>query len=327
MSKALKRLFIILFPLSLLALAMFLQNLDQKPFSKPYALSKKPVKKPTFTKDDFCPFYFGFSFFSIDKKAKQKDVNPAITFQTKFLYKSHFLKKLQNISQEFQKHNTSLKHALFVLPIVLTKNNQWIISKKSFFFLKNGERQEISYMSYLDIKKHLDFFTKSQNLKLISLSEVLDHLPSENVLFYIEGSRRNKIIKHLQKLLKKIKIKKIYISSSNARLLQDILALKTPLKILHSFKHFIKFQIMKTFLLKSWVSIPGKGFLIPSVFSSFISDSDQFKKHNKLFFLQKDPPYDIFHKNLIKKTNAVISSKAKLDLNILKYKNSCFISK
>ena len=350
MKKALLRLFLILFPLSLLGLAFFLMNQDKlSSYKKNNSLFQKRGPHPV--EQSNCPLYYGFSFFPLTEKRQnffnhQKDSAPFISY---LLSKQNFLKKVQDVKTELKKQPFSLKKILWEFPLVFTKDKKWLISKKSFFILPTGERKEFSHLSVLEItKQHKNFiqnkqyefdiknqeakakqdksFTQNKLYTPLTLSKALSFLPESHFLFLIEGSHKGSFIESLKSLpLKNLKAK-VYFSSSNEKLLQKI-ALTTEWQILHSFKSLAQWQILKIFQAHSWKEFLGLGFLLPPAFSFPLKDLSLLKRQNKLFFLKKDPPYDLPSQKWIQKSDVLISSKPIEAWPVLKKQKPCFMEK
>ena len=331
LERALKRLFLILFPMGLLWLALFLTN--NKPAWRDSAkppFSKKETKISSLLESK-CPFYLGISFFPVEEKKQNLWTSPkpfpSPPFRTFLLSKKSFVKKLNIFKKEFKKENFSFEKAIFAFPLVLTKNGKWLISKKTFFILPTGERKELSHLTYSEIKNFHTDFTQEKVYSPLKLETVFSYLPDKNFLFYLEGSDRDKIIEKLEKNLKSRTKGQVYLSSSNEKLLEEILALGSNWKVLHSFKSLVRFQIMNILHLGSFKNFPGKGFIIPSLFSFSSESLSFFQNQKKLLFFEKDPPYDSLSQTLIQNTQALISSKPKQALSIVKIKKPCLIKK
>ena len=326
MKRAFFRLFLILFPLSLLGLALFLTNKNNPLSHKSTSLSQK--KENFLALEAKCPFYYGFSFFPLKEKKQnlftnQRDLAP---FTSYLLSKQSFLKKVQDVKTELKKHNLSLKKILWELPLVLTKDKKWLISKKSFFILPTGERKEFSHLPVSEVEALHKNFMQNKFYTILRLSEALPILPDSHFLFLIGGSHKKNLMEKLKTLPLQNTTGDIFFSSSNEKLLRDI-ALKTDWKILHSFKSLARWQIMKIFQAHSWKEFLGAGFLLPPMFSLPLKDLETLKKQKKLLFLKKDPPYTPFHQSLIQKSNALISSKPPQAFSIIKQKKPCFMEK
>ena len=329
LERALKRLFLILFPLSLLLIALFLT--DKKPPKQDkikFSVSENKVKNITFLKSK-CPFYLGVSFFPMEEKKQnlftsKKPFQPP-SFRNYLLSEEKFKKSFKNLKKVFKKEKLRLKNRLFVFPLALTKDNKWLISKKTFFILPEGERKELSHLTYPEIQALYERFPEKP-YKLLKLETVFSYLPNGNFLFYLEGSHREKIIKNLKNLKGKTK-GIMYLSSSNERLLREIIKLEEDWKVLHSFKGLTKLQIANVFYLGYFKNFPGKGFVIPSLFPLSNQSLLFLQNQKKLLFLKKPPPYNSFDQILIQKAHALISSQPKQALSIVKIKKPCLIKK
>ena len=132
---ALKRLFLILFPLSLLFLALFLANQRQSELNK---LNTSYKKESSFFKSK-CPFYLGVSFFPIEEEKKyslfkrQKAFPPAL-WTNYLLSEQNFAHILQNLKDDFKKEQLSFKKILFVFPLALTKEGRVDCQQKNFYY-------------------------------------------------------------------------------------------------------------------------------------------------------------------------------------------------
>ena len=296
--KAFQRLFIILFPLILISLALFLINTG----------SKMQNLKPKSLKLNPCNFNLALSFFP--KSPPHSTSSP--TQRSYLLSKKSFLNQISLAKP--------LKAFIFVLPVLLNQEENWIISKKVFFIATHGERKEISQLNQLEIQGfHKDF----QILSLDQVLEILD--PKSRFLLQILGSDREKILKNLSKITSKIQ-GELFLSSTNEQLIGDMIKLqeKNPqaFKIIHSFKTLIRSQILSFLPIKSFVA---DGVWVPG----FVSDIefDQFsrlEKENKKIFIEKEPPYS---EEDLKKANSsyiFISSNPKLALSSVKNKKACF---
>ena len=375
--QALKRLFLVLFPVILFVTALYLSHIHPP----------KQDSAPQQHTANNCPFYLGISFFS------QKEIFQPNKLTTYTLNESDFIKKTQNLNSIFQKENLSLKQIFFSLPLTLTKEEEWIISQKTFFILPTGERKQISHLTYSEINDFHNFLyptdlnSTNQDYKTLKLDKVLSLLPKKsNFLFYLIGSDRKKIIKNLNKIQNKIQ-GDLYLSSYNEKLLKDLLLyqscsnsnslskdlhkqqktkpdfalknqdlfvpedyqrqkkeecsaealnrtslsveklnqpLKTNIKILHSFKAFIRLEMLSV-LPQSFKNIRGQGIIIPNSFSPSPEISSFLKQKNKLLFFEKEPPYTKQDKHWIQSSQALISSQVKLAISSIKDKKTCLI--
>ena len=416
---ALKRLFLVLFPIILFVTALYLSHI--RPTQKGSAFKKKEQ-----TLKDSCPFYLGVSFFSQKQKFQAKGLT------TYILSESAFIKKIQDLNWLFQTENLSLKQVFFTFPLTLTKNEDWIVSQKSFFILPTGERKQISHLTYFEInnfhklshqsdlnvplsvkdssrlrgnyKQEKNLNTQGENLnrqeknsqeqrensntqlenpnaqkeslntqnrnsnkrrinedyKALKLDKLLSSLPKKsNFLFYLLESDRKKTIKNLNKIQNKTQ-GNLYLSSSNEKLLKDLLlyrscsnlsnsskgslsrkdclskvsnrvglsqanlSLKPNIKILHSFKTLIRLEMLSV-LPQSFKQIEGDGIILPDILSPSLEILSFLRQKNKLLFFEKDPPYSIQDKHWIKNSQALISSQAKLAISSIRDKKTCLI--
>ncbi|MBC6416032.1 MAG: hypothetical protein GDA46_06570 [Bdellovibrionales bacterium] len=299
--QALKRLVLILIPVAFLFAVLILTSLS---FQK---------EELTF-KQKNCNPLLGVSFFP--EKEKKTDFSLGVSY---FLTQSHFLKtleKLQFLSQ---------KDVFFVLPLVLNKEEDWMISQKTFFILPSGERKEISHVSYeqilslqkIDSKKKSQTTSDTTNL---TLTHILSYLPEDsNFLFHLLGSDREKIIKKLKTTLTSLK-GNIYISSTNEKLLNELktLSFSSSFKILYSFKTLIRMEMLSVF---PYNSFKKEGVIIPSSYSFTVLDQMKtLRKNKKLLFLEKDPPYTKQDLKKIEISHVLISSQIQSTLLYLKTK-------
>ena len=351
---ALKRLFLVLFPILLFMTALYLTYTYPK---KQTLTSQQHNIKP-------CPFYLGVSFFSQKEKFQPKQLT-TYTLSEKF-----FTKKIQNLRRYFKKNNISLKQVFFALPLTLTKEEDWIVSEKTFFILPTGERKQISHLTYFEINH---FHKRSENsnddpinssYQALKLNKILSSLPKKsNFLFYLLGSNRKATIKNLNKIQDKIQ-GRLYLSSPNEKLLKDLLlyqscsnsknlsktaqfdkkdeclaeassrrglpleSLKQPLKnnikILHSFKTLIRLEILSIFPYL-FEQIRGDGLIAPNNLPLDQKSLHLLKQEGKLLFFEKDPPYSLEDKKIIQKSQALISSQIKLAISSIKDKKTCLL--
>ena len=311
MKLAFKRLFLIMLPLSLLWVALFLSY--TYPPEK-ILKTAPPLKKAGFW-DSKCPFYLGVSFFPLREK-KQDFTKSNQHFLEPWLSEKKFLQTLKKLKAYFQKEKLSPNRQLFALPLALTKEEEWIVSKKSFFISLSGERTELSHMTYESIKK----ISPNPPLKL---EKVFSLLPKAHFLLYLQGSDQ-KIIKNLEKIQNKT-TGDLYVSSLNEKLLSHISARGGRWRVLHSFKTLLRFQIMSPLRLNSFQSLTGDGIYIPSVLSPSAQMLSFLKKQKKLVFFEKDPPFNLTSQSLIGQAQALISSQPKLALKMAKIKKPCLI--
>ena len=319
--QAFKRLFLVLLPFFFIGLAFYLVSMDAKKHHAPL-LSKQPFKK--------CHFLLGLSPFSKSLIKNQKSLNSGTAFTShskrlnlKTLTKpflqgeSYFLTKEQILNSIQVAETLPKEKFFFAWPLVLNKEEEWIISQKVFFILPSGERKEISHLSYdeiLSFQKEIPEF-KSKNSKqfVLSLNTALSYVPKDSsFLFQLLGSDRQKIIKNLDKALSKLK-GAIYISSNNERLLNEIsqYSFQSEFKILHSYKSLIRLEMLSVLSQSAFFDkqFRGEGLLIPDVFTTINFDTIDFlKQKGKLLFFKKDPPYTKQDRIWIEKSSALIVS-------------------
>ena len=317
----------ILFPLSLLLASLFLTN--KYPPGKPHSF-KKAGPGSAFLESK-CLFYLGLSFFPIEEKkqnfSKGKQDFQAPLWNSYLLSDQDFAQTLQTLKEDFKKEKWTLKKILFVFPLALTKDDVWIISKKTFFILPTGERKELSHLTYLEIKTLHESLGGKKAYVPLNLEKVFAYLPDDtNFLFYLKGSHREKIMRNLDKNLNGKTKGEIYLSSSNEKLLKEIMDFGGDWQVLHSFKALVRLQIMSLFQFNSFNDISGKGLVVSSIFSPLSSQILSFlQDQQKLLFFEKDPPYNSDSQFLIQKAQALISSQPKSALSIIKSKKPCFI--
>ena len=238
-----------------------------------------------------------------------------------------FIQVFQDFKKEFKKANLSFKKVLFVFPLVLTKDEQWIISRKTFLILPTGERKEMSHLVYSEIQELHRTLVKKEIFTPLKLKDLFFYLPNKNFLFYLEGSRREKITASLDKNFRNKTKGEMYLFSSNEKLLREILAIAPDWKILHSFKILLRFQMMSAFQPQTFRDLPGQGLIIPPALTPSSRTRLSLKNQKKLLFFEKDPPYDFFHQDLIQSAQALISSQPKSALSIVQSKKPCFMRK
>ena len=317
----------ILFPLSLLLASLFLTN--KYPPGKPHSF--KNAGPDSAFLESKCLFYLGLSFFPIEEKkqnfSKGKQDFQAPLWTGYLLSDQDFAQTLQTLKEDFKKEKGILKKILFVFPLALTKDDVWIISKKTFFILPTGERKELSHLTYLEIKTLHESLSGKKAYVPLNLEKVFSYLPDDtNFLFYLEGFHREKIMRNLDKNLKGKTKGEIYLSSSNEKLLKEIMDFGGDWQVLHSFKALVRLQIMSLFQFNSFNDISGKGLVVSSIFSPLSSQILSFlQDQQKLLFFEKDPPYNSDSQFLIQKAQALISSQPKSALSIIKSKKPCFI--
>jgi len=373
---AFKRLFLILLPLFFIALAFFIISKEEKrvlpqpdktsskkcdlllgasPFStKNLENQNSKLRVPPFSNKNLENQFLkpGATLFSKLKLKKPNTLTPISSYF--FAGESYFLSKEQLLKSVRSTAGLSRKQVFFVLPLVLNKEEEWIVSEKVFLRLAGGERKEISQLSYEEIlnlqnsqsqsvrsKKQRDPYRQSpyrqsedkrvlkSGQNILSLETALLLLPkNSSVLFRLLGSDRPKIIKNLGKALSKIK-GTVYISSSNERLLNELsrLAFSYDFEILRSYKSLIRLEMLSVFPSSavSYKSFKEGGVLIPSVFSMIDFEAlTLLKQKGKLLFFEKDPPYTYRDKIWLEKASALISSKIPETLKYLQKKTNCF---
>jgi len=242
-----------------------------------------------------------------------------------FLTQSELLKSLQSVKDLPQ------EKIFFVFPLVLNKEEEWIISEKVFFILPSKERKEISHFTYkemIDFSKTTFHSLKSQTLSLtktedsdfiMTLNTALSYIPKKShFLFLLQGSNRQKIIKNLDKALLN-KEGRLYISSDNERLLDELYqhSFLIDFKILHSYKSLIRLEMMSLFSQSFYKNFKGDGVIVPDLFTGVSFETLVFlKQQGKLIFFEKDPPYSKEDQKSLKKASAVISSSFQESLRI-----------
>ena len=326
--RAFKRLFLILFPLSLLSLALFLFHKNPNSLDHPTPSSLLDQKSAFGFWDSSCPFYFGLSFFPVEEKKQNffKKQEKSV-WTSPLLSKQKFIQVFQYFKKEFQQANLSFKKVLFVFPLILTKDEQWIISRKTFLILPTGEKKKMSHLVYSEIQELHRILVKKEIFTPLKLKDLFFYLPNKNFLFYLEGSRREKITASLDKNFRNKTKGEIYLFSSNEKLLREILAIAPDWKILHSFKTLLRFQMISAFQPKIFRDLPGQGLIIPPFLTPSSQTRLSLKNQKKLLFFEKDPPYNFFHQDLIQSSQALISSQPKRALSIVQSKKPCFMRK
>ena len=335
--KAFQRLFLILFPLFLSALALFLIHI-----SPPETQNFSP-KSSDQSSCEFNAPLLAVSFFPKPSPIKAKV--PSLQ-RSYLLSQKSFLKQISLA----QPH----KAFIFVLPVLLNGEEDWLISEKVFFISASGERKEISQLSQAEIQSfHKDF-------KVLTLEQVLKFLPPKShFLLQILGSDRQKILKNLSKIRQKI-TGDLFLSSPDEHLIEELIRLKslkapsekprsknlpakaipaqspqpekaqTPkpqpenlqaFQVIHSFKSLIRSQILSFLPAKKlW----AEGVWVPASIAGVKFDSlRRFEKENKKIFIEKEPPYS--EEDLKASASYIfISSQPKRALIRVKNKKTCF---
>ena len=171
--EASKRLFLVLFPIALILIALYLSHTH---LPKQDLISKKKEQNL----NNKCPFYLGISFFS------KKENFKAHQLTTYTLNEREFIKKIQDLKLYFKKENIYLKKIFFALPLTLTKKEEWIISQKTFFILPKGERKQISNLKLSKINQfhnlpHPSYLSDSPHHQIPSLNKEDLQTGSENL--------------------------------------------------------------------------------------------------------------------------------------------------
>ena len=310
--QALKRLFLIMLPLIFLGAAFVLTSTHPTNLQQPHS---KPLKQ----EEQNCNLLLGLSFFSNQKKTQS--FSSGVSY---LLTQDHLVKALE------QTQSLSRRKIFFVLPLVLNKEEEWMISQKNFFILPTGERKQISHLNYSDIIKYQKSFqiyqtnnTPESYAPALTFKQTLSYLPeNSSFLFYLLGSHRQKVIKNLDKALSEI-TGDIYISSLNDKLLNELQTspFSSAFQILYSFKALIRMEMLSLF---PYSSFKGDGVIAPASFSFTKLDRlTFFNKENKLLFLEKDPPYTNQDLKWIKKSQGLITSQIQPALNNLTNKKVC----
>ena len=310
--QALKRLFLIILPLIFLGAAFVLTSTNPTNLQQPRL---KPLKQ----EEQNCSLLLGLSFFSNQNKAQSS--SSGLSY---LLTQDHLVKALE------QTQPLSGRKIFFALPLALNKEEEWMISQKTFFILPTGERNEISHLNYSDIIKLQKSFqtypkdnTPESYTPALTFKQTLSYLPeNSSFLFYLLGSHRQKIIENLDKALSGV-TGDIYISSLNNKLLNELQTrpFSSAFQILYSFKALIRIEMLSLF---PYSSFKGDGVIAPASFSSTKLDKlNFFNKENKLLFLEKDPPYTNQDLKWIKKSQGLITSQIQPALSNLKSKKVC----
>ncbi|MCY4321150.1 MAG: hypothetical protein OXC37_01910 [Bdellovibrionaceae bacterium] len=344
-NQALKRLFLVLFPIFLFIIAVYLNDSYPPPIQNSNRLK---VDEPN------CPS-IGISFLP---KTESIQKNKLISY----LLPTHsFIEKTKDLMLYFKKENISLKKIFFVFPVTLTKQEEWIISQKTLFILPTGERKQISHLTYSEINNFHESLYK--DYKSLNLDLVFSTLPKKsNFIFYLLGSNREKVITNLYKIHNKVR-GDLYFSSSNEKILKDLILyrscldsivkntlpsnqnclpdllnktnifqkntnsyLKSNFKILHSFKTLVRLEMLSAFP-EFFKQIEGEGIIWPDNLSPSKEILKFLKQKNKILFLEKDSPFTNQDKYWFENSQGLISYKAKLAISSIKNKKSCLIRK
>lgn len=296
----LKRLFLILFPLALVGLAFFLIDLKQGQYS---------VQDKQGSHTNNCDFLLGVSFFPHNKKNFHLKENP------------YFLSKKKLIKQFEKVKGFNQEHIFFVLPLALTKEEEWIVSRDTFFILPSGERKEISHLTFSQMQEYYKDF------RLLKIGQAISYLPKKaNFLFYLLDLDQNKVIKNMEKIMPLVQ-GDLYFSSLDETLLKKLLALSfsRSFKILHSFKALTRVNLLP---FMSSQKLKGHGVIIPFPLPFSILNANYFTKKGKvLVFFEKDPPYTKGDMSKTQNLQALISSQPQLAISSMKHKKTCFIKK
>ena len=350
---ALKRLFLILFPLSLFIAALFLsayrEDFQQKHTAQGSSFSLFYKK---------CPFYAGLDLSenladsrlsapttgsadlsknswgrpnAIQQENQNKapqDLAKIKGFQTKELVSlPDFNLSLKRFQQALKRAKISESGALIALPIALTKDNFWILSQNSFFITAKGQRHELSHLTYEEIKK---LFQKRPNLsnspaenaRPVLLEDIFKAKWQGSFLFLLKHFKRDKPIEWGQ-ILKAKTQGQIYISSKDERLLRDISSAYPKANVLHSFKTATRRSLLSAFGLGTFKQLKGAGLIVPD----FLFPSEEIlkalQKQNKMLFLTAGFLRQIPNQKHIQSAQAVISPHWEQLLKISQIKAPC----
>lgn len=324
---AVVRFLLIVFFTFLIFLCLFFSDVYFSGDSSPSDLPKKSQPLPEILSSS-CPFYFGLSFFPVERKqsssfkGKKPFANPL--WMDNFLSREQVVLVLEDVKKLFLKEKLSLNRLLFVFPLALSKDEKWLISKKTFFILPTGERKELSHLSFSEIVQEAKNNAIAQENRPLSWQDVFPLLPSPaSFLFYLEGSDREKMIRNIKSLKESIK-GTVYISSSNELFLREMSKENEgEILILHSFRAFLRLQMLSLFR-KSFGKLQGQGLIVPSAFSLFPYGLKPLRDRNQILFLEKDPPYHV-HQEIIENIQALISSHPERAWKFIRNKKPCFI--
>lgn len=166
----------------------------------------------------------------------------------------------------------------------------------------------------------------SSDQAVLTLNTALSYMPkNSHFLFFLLGSDRQRIIKHLDKALLKAR-GAVYISSDNERLLDELYqySFQSDFKILHSYKSLIRLEMISALSHSFYERFKGDGLIVPDLFSPISFDTVVFlKQQRKLLFFEKDPPYKKEDKRWIESSSAVISSQIQETLSYLHQETKC----
>ena len=218
--QAFKRLFVVLLPFFFIALAFFIISME----------SKKQMDLFTRSQSEECQLLLGVSPLS-KKKPKTENSKKEITDLSRFsvsgsvLGESYFLTKEELLKSLKSVENIPQEKTFFVWPLVLNKEEEWILSEKVFFILPTGERKEISHLTYEEVvySQKLDLQTKNSQKYELSSNK--------------GGQNQKKQSQKIENKENQKNTNKTQIINSN----QNVLTLNTALSYMPKNSHFLFF--------------------------------------------------------------------------------------
>ena len=146
-----------------------------------------------------------------------------------FLSKQELLRSLKSVEA------LPKDQVFFVLPLVLNKEEEWMISEKVFFFLPSKERKEISHLTYeeiLDFQKQSKLEASKDTLQTGNSEASKDKLQTKN-----SKSSKDKLqIRNSESSKDKLQNSTPLPKSSNS---DDVLSLNTALSYMPKNSHFL----------------------------------------------------------------------------------------
>ncbi len=314
MNNAFLRLFLIFFPFLPFLIAILLSKNSLKTNQHPNLKTKSFFETQ-------CPPLIGVSPLFLEKTSlKRKPINFAQNHSYPHLIsEKDFFKQISSMKTHLKQNNIPSHHLLITLPLYLTKDNHWLISKKSFIFSQNLERIEISHLNYKELQQS---FMDVYKLKPLSLNAILRKYPKTKLLLKLEGKNNKKIQEQLNLLI--THQNSIYLTSPHEKLLKQISQSHPKILLLHSFKKIIRFQILNTLQIKSFMNFPGDGILIPLSLSPSKKIISHIKNLKKLLILEENISSEI-PKSLAKSINGLVSSNFQTSLAFIEHKKPCFL--
>ena len=264
-----------------------------------------------------CPAWFGMSPIFPKEPLFQKKEEPPYYYP--LVSQSDFNKQVSLLKSHLQKNLIPLDRLMLSLPIFLTKDLHWIISEKSFIFSQNQQRKELSHIHQDTLLKNYKKIYKKTALTLKSLVKKYPQFP---LLLKLDGKDPQKILKQLQFL--KDHRAPIYLFSLQEDFLDQVSKENLPFLKIHSFKKWVRFQILSFLPRASLLKISGDGLLLPT--SLPLSQKIIFSIHQsgKILILEDSPSHPITP-SLSQGINGLVSSQLSSSLKFINHKKTCFL--